>query len=133
MSKDPTRRSPCPIANTLDLLGDKWSLLLVRDLIDGGKKTFGALLASPEKIPTNLLAARLKRLERAGLVKLDAYSEPPPRYEYSLTARGKALGPVLDALMQWGRKQFAGTMTIKQLQAGQARRERAATRSGQVT
>lgn len=109
-SKEVIRRSPCPIANALDLVGDKWSLLVVRDLIDGEKKTFGALLSSPERIPTNLLADRLKRLERGGLIKLSAYSQRPLRYEYSLSARGKALGTVLDALVRWGKKQFPGTM-----------------------
>lgn len=116
-SSNVARRSPCPIANALDLVGDKWSLLVVRDLIDGQKKTFGALLSSPERIPTNLLADRLKRLERGGLVKLSAYSQRPLRYEYSLSARGKALGPVLDALVHWGKKQYPGTMTLNEIRA----------------
>ena len=60
-------RSPCPIANALDVVGDKWTLLVVRDLLRG-KRTYSELLASPERIPTNLLAERLERLERAGLM-----------------------------------------------------------------
>jgi len=122
-TRDASRRSPCPIANALDLVGDKWSLLVVRDLLDGKKKTFGALLSSPERIPTNLLADRLKRLERGGLVKLRAYSQRPLRYEYSLSAKGQALDAVLDALVQWGKKQFAGTKTLNELRGTRRDRE----------
>ncbi len=72
------RRSPCPIANTLDLIGDKWSLLVIRDL-RRGKCTYSELLDSPEGIPTNILADRLKRLEEAGGIERSAYQERPVR------------------------------------------------------
>lgn len=105
------KRSVCPIANTLDLVGDKWSLLVVRDLLHG-KRTYGELLDSPERIPTNLLADRLKRLEEAGLITSAPYQERPVRYAYTLTRKGEALGDVLLAYVRWGRKYIPGTRTL---------------------
>jgi DNA-binding HxlR family transcriptional regulator len=104
----PPRRSACAVANTLDRVGDKWSLLLVRDML-AGKKTYGQFLESPEGIPTNILADRLKRLERFGIIMRSAYQEHPVRYAYSLTAEGKQLGRVLRALAEWGLENIAGT------------------------
>jgi DNA-binding HxlR family transcriptional regulator len=102
-------RSTCPVARTLDLVGDRWSLLVIRDLL-GGKKRYGDLLASREHIPTNILAERLKRLEQAGLVERVPYSEHPPRFEYRLTAEGRGLGRAVDALATWGLGHFPGTV-----------------------
>ena len=102
----------CPIANTLEVVGDKWSLLVVRDLLHG-KQTFGELLDSPERIPTNLLADRLRRLEEAGIVERSAYQERPVRHAYTLTRKGEALGEVLLALVKWGRKHIPGTQVLK--------------------
>jgi DNA-binding HxlR family transcriptional regulator len=102
------RRSLCPVACTLDLLGDRWTLLVVRDLFLG-KTRFGDLLASPEHIPTNILADRLKRLQAAGLIEAVPYSQHPPRHAYHLTPRGRSLSPLLDALASWGLEQFPGT------------------------
>src|SRR5256885_14051905 len=101
-------RSPCAVACTLDLVGDKWSLLVVRDML-GGNVTYGQLQNSPEGIPTNILADRLKRLEEAGLVAKSAYQEHPVRYAYELTEKGKALGDVLLALVRWGEAHIPGT------------------------
>src|SRR5436190_806509 len=101
-------RSLCPVANALDLVGDRWTLLIVRDLF-AGKHRFGDFLTSPEHIPTNILAERLKRLERAGLIASQPYSERPPRFEYHLTSRGRELAPVVDAMASWGLAQFPGT------------------------
>ena len=101
-------RSRCPVACSLDVVGDRWTLLVIRDLF-AGKHRFGDLLASSERIPTNILAERLKRLEAAGLVQSVRYSERPPRSEYHLTERGRALAPVLDAIAVWGLEQFPGT------------------------
>jgi DNA-binding HxlR family transcriptional regulator len=120
-------RSACPIANALELVGDKWSLLLVRDLLRG-KETYGALLDSPERIPTNILADRLRRFEEAGLVVRSAYQERPPRYAYRLTAKGRDLGAVLQALVGWGKKHIAGTRTIDEIAA--AARPRRSGRTG---
>ena len=105
----PARRSPCPIAAALDLLGDKWTLLVVRDLF-AGRKRYGEFACAMEKIPTNLLADRLKRLEAAGLIASSAYQDNPPRYEYKLTARGEALRPVLQEIVNWGRRHLPDTM-----------------------
>ena len=102
------KRSPCAVANTLDLIGDKWSLLVVRDLLHG-KRTYGELADSPEGIPTNILAERLKRLESAGIISSAAYQERPVRYAYTLTKKGTALGDVLLALVRWGKEYIPGT------------------------
>lgn len=105
-------RSTCAIANTLDLVGDKWSLLVVRDLLHG-RQTFGELLDSPEGIPTNLLSDRLKRLEAAGIVASSAYQERPVRYAYTLTSKGRALGEVLMSMVRWGKSNIAGTEVLR--------------------
>jgi len=101
-------RSPCPIAVTLDLVGDKWSLVIVRDMLVG-KRRYGEFLASPEGIPTNILADRLKRLEACGLVSKRPYQDHPPRHEYDLTPSGVALLPVLQAISRWGNSNIPGT------------------------
>ncbi|MBI5611511.1 MAG: helix-turn-helix transcriptional regulator [Gammaproteobacteria bacterium] len=103
------KRSPCPIANTLDLVGDKWTLLIVRDLLFFGKRQYREFSASPERIPSNILADRLKRLERAGLVAKTPYQQRPVRYAYALTPTGADLKPVLLALIEWGNRHIAGT------------------------
>ena len=101
----PAPRSDCPVACTLDLIGDRWTLLIVRDLLMG-KHRFSEFLGSGEGIKTNILAERLKRLERAGLVERTRYQEHPPRYEYHLTDRGASLGPVIKAMYAWGSAQL---------------------------
>jgi DNA-binding HxlR family transcriptional regulator len=95
------RRSRCPVSCTLDVLGDKWSLLVVRDLLLG-KKRYAEFLASPEGIPTNILAERLKRLAAKGVIRSHRYSHHPPRVEYELTAKGEDLRPVVRAMVAWG-------------------------------
>jgi DNA-binding HxlR family transcriptional regulator len=115
------QRSPCPIAATLDLVGDKWSLLVIRDMLHG-KGTYGELLESPEGIPTNILADRLKRMESAGIVVRTAYQHRPVRYTYLLSAKGRDLGRVLLALVGWGKKHLPGTRTLKESTPAAARR-----------
>lgn len=105
-------RSPCAVACTLDLVGDKWSLLVIRDLLRGNV-TYGELQNSPEGIPTNILADRLKRLEEAGLIAKSAYQQHPVRYAYELTEKGKALSDVLLAFVRWGKKYIPGTRALK--------------------
>ncbi len=78
-------RSRCSIARSLEILGDKWTLLVVRDLMWHGKHTFQDLQNSEEKLPPNLLSQRLKRLMEWGLVEKEAYQDRPVRYRYSLT------------------------------------------------
>jgi DNA-binding HxlR family transcriptional regulator len=102
------RRSGCPIATTLDLVGDKWTLVITRDLING-KRRFGDLLDSPEGIPTNILADRLKRMAAAGLVEKRAYQQRPVRYEYHLTEKGEALLPVLQEMCRWANAYYPDT------------------------
>lgn len=101
-------RSVCPITNTLDIFGDKWTLLVVRDLF-AGCKTYGEFQASPENIPTNLLADRLKRLEQHHVVTRTPYQERPTRYAYELTEKGRSLGVILNALSHWGEQHIQGT------------------------
>lgn len=112
MNPDPPfKRSACAVANSLDIVGDKWSLLVVRDLLHG-KCTYGELVKSPERIPTNILAERLKRLESAGIILGTPYQEHPTRYAYTLTPKGKALGDVLLAFVRWGKQYIPGTMIL---------------------
>ncbi|MDH5485306.1 MAG: helix-turn-helix transcriptional regulator [Gammaproteobacteria bacterium] len=102
------RRSICPITNTLDLLGDKWTLILVRDLFLG-KRTYGEFQASPEGIPTNILAERLRRLLENNIIVKQAYQEKPVRYAYSLSEKGKALAPIVKEIARWGLTYIPGT------------------------
>ena len=105
------KRSCCPITNALDILGDKWTLLVIRDLVLG-KRRYQEFMSSPEQIASNILADRLKQLEASGLVTRRAYQQKPARYEYVLTKKGKGLSPVLDTLIVWGQKHFPGTMVF---------------------
>jgi DNA-binding HxlR family transcriptional regulator len=113
----PFARSACAVANSLDIVGDKWSLLVVRDLLHG-KRTYGELALSPERIPTNILADRLERLERTGIITRTPYQQRPVRHSYTLTAKGKALGEVLLAFVHWGKQHIPGTVTLNQGPAG---------------
>ena len=101
-------RSSCPITNVLDLLGDKWTLLVNRALVLG-KRRYQEFIASPEEMASNILADRLNKLRTAGLVSRRAYQKNPARYEYFLTKRGKELEPILEAILVWGKKQYPGT------------------------
>jgi len=103
------RRSRCPIACTLDVLGDRWTLLVVRDLVRG-KRRFADFLGSSEKIPTNILADRLKRLQSAGIVAARRYSDRPPRMEYVLTQKGEDLRPLVREMVVWGVRHAGGRM-----------------------
>lgn len=97
------------MSRTLDVLGDRWSLLVVRDLMRG-KRRYAEFLESKEGIPTNTLAERLKRLVRAGIVERHRYSEHPPRVEYLLTAKGEALRPIIRAMVDWGVEHAGGRL-----------------------
>lgn len=104
------KRSECPITNALEVLGDKWTLIVIRDLF-AGKRTYSEFQQSAEGIPTNILAERLKRLEASCIVKKLPYQEKPVRYEYLLTKQGKGLADVLTALKDWGLEYIPGTNT----------------------
>jgi DNA-binding HxlR family transcriptional regulator len=102
------RRSACPVACTLDVLGDRWSLLVVRDLLRG-KRRYAEFLTSSEQIPTNILAERLKRLVAHGIIEPHRYSAHPPRMEYVLTTKGEDLRPILRSMLDWGLQHVPGT------------------------
>jgi DNA-binding HxlR family transcriptional regulator len=101
-------RSTCPIAAALDLVGDRWTLLIIRDLLSG-RRRYGDFAAADEGIPTNVLAERLKRLEGAGIIDSELYQQNPPRFSYGLTAKGAALKPILATLALWGKQHVRGT------------------------
>ncbi len=114
------RRSRCPVSCTLDVLGDRWSLLVVRDLVRG-KHRFAEFLESTEGIPTNILADRLKRLVAGRIVSAKPYSTRPLRMEYVLTAKGEDLRPVVRALAEWGVKHAGGRLppdVVARIRAG---------------
>lgn len=92
----------CPVARALDVVGEKWSLLILRDLLLKGALRFQDLQDGLAGIAPNTLSARLKTLEKQGVVATRLYERHPPRFEYFLTDSGKALGPVLKALREWG-------------------------------
>lgn len=94
----------CPIAGTLDVIGDRWTILVLRDLLMGRASKFTELLESLQGISPNLLARRLKRLEEQGIVDRFFYSDHPPRAEYRLTQKGEHLAPVIGAIAEWGVK-----------------------------
>ncbi|MBL4757947.1 MAG: helix-turn-helix transcriptional regulator [Rhizobiales bacterium] len=96
-------RSGCPIATTLDLVGDRWTLVILRDMING-KTKFGEFLESPERITTNVLTDRLQMMEKTGFVKRKAYLKRPLRYEYLATKKGRAMLPVLQEISRWGNR-----------------------------
>lgn len=102
-----TRRSECPISSSLDILGDKWTLLVMRDLLDG-KTRFSEFERSPEGIPTNILTERLRRLEAAGLAER-LQSGTSSRSHYHPTAKGRDLRPVLLSLATWGNTHLEDT------------------------
>lgn len=95
------RRSRCPVACSLDLLGDRWTLLVIRDLTQGGSR-FKHFTAAAEGVPTNILAERLNRLVHHGVVEQVPAAPGAKRQAYRLTPKGEALRPVLAALHEWG-------------------------------
>jgi DNA-binding HxlR family transcriptional regulator len=94
----------CPVGRTLDIIGDRWTLLILRDLMLDGPRRFHDLQASLSRISPNTLSARLKALEAHGIVERRLYADHPPRAEYVLTAKGNELRPVLRSLRTWGEK-----------------------------
>jgi DNA-binding HxlR family transcriptional regulator len=98
------RLESCPVARTLDLIGERWTVLILRDLFLEGPRRFQDFQESLTGVAPNTLSARLKDMEASGLIERKLYSEHPPRLEYHLTDRGKSLGPVLKALRAWGQR-----------------------------
>ena len=91
----------CPVETTLSLIGDKWKVLILRDLLPGTKR-FGELKKSLGSVSQKILTAQLRDMEQNGLVHRQVYAEVPPRVEYSLTQLGQSLRPILDAMYAWG-------------------------------
>ena len=91
----------CPVELTVGLIGDKWKILIIRDLLTGTKR-FGELKKSLNSITQKVLTNKLREMEASGLVKRKVYPEVPPRVEYSLTDTGLSLKPILDAMWNWG-------------------------------
>lgn len=102
------RRSTCPINASLEVLGDRWSLLIVRDMLFGGARTYRDFLASDEKIATNILANRLARLQQCGIISSQPNPEDGRSLVYRLTPKGLDLVPVLMELSRWGTRHEAG-------------------------
>jgi len=107
-SPSPPRRSPCPVACSLDLFGDRWTLLVIRDLMFG-RSRFKDFIASPEGIPTNILSERLARLVEGGVVDKVPAPEGGKRQVYRLTEKGEALRPILRSIRDWGLRWEPGT------------------------
>lgn len=91
----------CPVETTLSLIGDKWKVLILRDLMPGTKR-FGELKKSIGSVSQKVLTVQLRDMEANGLISRKVYAEVPPRVEYSLTNLGKSLKPILDAMKNWG-------------------------------
>jgi DNA-binding HxlR family transcriptional regulator len=94
----------CPVARTLDLIGERWTILLLRDLLRHGPRRFQDFQVSLPGVAPNTLSARLKAMEDSGLVRRELYNDRPPRLEYVLTDKGKSLGPIVKAMREWGSK-----------------------------
>lgn len=91
----------CPVETTLTLIGDKWKVLILRDLLTGTKR-FGELKKSIGNVSQKVLTAQLRDMEESGLISRKVYAEVPPKVEYSLTSLGQSLEPILDAMKLWG-------------------------------
>ena len=91
----------CPVETTLTLIGDKWKVLILRDLLPGTKR-FGDLKKSVGNVSQKVLTAQLRAMEESGLLTRTVYAEVPPRVEYTLTELGQSLRPILDAMRNWG-------------------------------
>lgn len=102
--KEVKQRSTCPISTSLDVLGDKWALLIVRDLVFAGKSTYGQFLQSAEKMATNILADRLASLEAQGILSKAVATDKKSKFTYRLTEKGVDIVPIMVELILWGAK-----------------------------
>ena len=93
----------CPVETTLTLIGDKWKVLILRDLLTGTKR-FGELKKSIGSVSQKVLTAQLRDMEQSGLINRQVYAEVPPRVEYSVTPKGKSLENILELMCEWGEK-----------------------------
>ena len=119
--KELKQRSTCPISTSLDVLGDKWTLLILRDIVFAGKSTYGQFLQSAEKMATNILADRLAVLESHGLLTKAVAADKKSKFTYRLTEKGIDTIPIIIALIMWGTKHcptVVDPMLLEELQAG---------------
>ncbi|EMY68569.1 winged helix-turn-helix transcriptional regulator [Leptospira vanthielii] len=107
------KRSDCPISCALDIWGDKWSLLIIRDIIFSNKSSYGDFLKSPEGIATNILASRLQSLEEGGLIEKSSHPDNKVKVIYKLTQKGIDLMPVFIEIYIWAEKYFEIPKDIK--------------------
>ena len=109
-AQHPAKALPaCPVETTLTLIGDKWKVLILRDLLPGTKR-FGELKKSLGAVSQKVLTAQLRDMESSGLIGRTVYAEVPPRVEYALTDLGKSLQPILDAMSHWG-EEYKATLS----------------------
>lgn len=108
MPKAKSYNLDCPIARTLDRVGERWTFLILRDLFLHGPRRFQDFQESLAGIAPNTLSERLKTLEAGGLIARELYAQHPPRMQYVLTEKGKTLGTVVKALREWGRRHASG-------------------------
>jgi DNA-binding HxlR family transcriptional regulator len=112
METDKTR-SDCPVSRTLDVFGDKWSLLIIRDLMFGNKCTYNDFLKSDEGIATNILASRLKGLEENGIIEKSPHPDSKAKIMYKLTTKGIDLLPIIMEIYIWSEKYFPMSAELK--------------------
>lgn len=117
------QRSTCPVSTSLDVLGDKWTLLILRDLVFAGKSTYGQFLQSAEKVATNVLADRLAVLESQGILTKAVAADKKSKFIYRLTEKGVDIIPIIVELVLWGAKHGHGPTVVasgllEELEAG---------------
>jgi DNA-binding HxlR family transcriptional regulator len=115
------QRSTCPVSTSLDVLGDKWTLLILRDMVFAGKSTYGQFLQSAEKMATNILADRLAVLEAHGLLTKSVAADKKSKFTYRLTEKGVDTIPIIVELVLWGAKHcptIVDPSLLAELQAG---------------
>ena len=106
-------RSNCSISCALEIIGDKWTLLIIRNIIIGKSKSFGDFRASPEKIASNILSDRLEKMVSNGILKKRVNKENKLKFDYTLTKVGKELEPVIMAISTWGHQTIKGTISAE--------------------
>ncbi|MFT5193195.1 MAG: DNA-binding HxlR family transcriptional regulator [Cellvibrionaceae bacterium] len=106
-------RSDCPVSAVLNIFGDKWTFLIIRDVIIENRHKYNEFAAMKDRIPTNILADRLKRLVEHDILEKRLYQERPNRYEYHLTQKGKELKPIIYEMVKWGLNHVSGTGASK--------------------
>ncbi|QRR00755.1 winged helix-turn-helix transcriptional regulator [Dyadobacter sandarakinus] len=119
--KEVNQRSTCPVSTSLDILGDKWTLLILRDMVFAGKSAYGQFLQSAEKMATNILADRLAVLESQGILTKAVAADKKSKFTYRLTEKGIDTVPIIVELILWGSRHCSTVVApglLEELQAG---------------